>query len=110
MNIVMNRSTLVLDSMQRLALRDAAGTLAEVKAGSVWITLENDRRDVFLRRGDRWTIDRDGLTLLQAEEATTVVLREPRPGAAARPSLICRLVRAWQSLTPRAHRAPAPYY
>ncbi|HZQ60133.1 MAG TPA: DUF2917 domain-containing protein [Casimicrobiaceae bacterium] len=80
MNIVMNGPALRLRRRQRLKLIDAAGAVARVVSGRVWITLENDRRDIFLARGDTWTIDRDGLTLVQAEpRATLVLVDSPRP-------------------------------
>src|SRR5437763_672020 len=71
MNIVMNGPALVLDRLQRFALVDAQGAVAQVKSGRVWITLEHDRRDIFLEPGETWVIDRDGLTLVQAEEPST---------------------------------------
>ncbi len=83
MNIVMNGPALVLDQWQRLALTDAAGAVAEVKSGSLWITMEHDTRDIFLRPGDAWRIDRDGLTLVEAEERSTIVLTEAIPARRA---------------------------
>jgi hypothetical protein len=94
MNIVMNGPALMLDQWQRLALTDATGAVAEVKSGSLWITMEDDSRDIFLRPGDAWRIDRDGLTLVQAEEPSTVVLTEAIPRR--------RAVTAWMRAAARA--------
>ena len=40
--------------------------------GKLWITLENDTRDIVLAAGDSYTIDRGGLTLVEAQDAATV--------------------------------------
>jgi hypothetical protein len=107
MNIELEGSTLVLDSLQRLALRDAAGATAQVKSGELWITLENDRRDILLASGDSWTIDRDGLTLVQAEVPSTIVLRD----APKRLSWLNRVAAAighW--IESRSRLVPTPYY
>ena len=37
-------------------------------AGAVWITQENDARDIFLTAGQRFTFDRPGVALIYAEE------------------------------------------
>ena len=106
MNIVMNGPALTLGPRQRVKLIDAAGAVARVLSGRVWFTLENDRRDIFLARGDTWTIDRDGLTLVQAEEPATLVLCEgvrPR-GIAAR---LREAVAGW---TRQPARTFVPYY
>jgi hypothetical protein len=53
-------------------LDGARGTTLRVTRGVVWITLENDTRDVVLTAGDVFTIDRSGLTLVEAQGRTTV--------------------------------------
>lgn len=107
MNIALNGSPLVLHRLQRLGLVDAAGTVAKVVSGRLWITLENDRRDIFLAAGDSWTIDRDGLTLVQAEERATLVLTDARKRRAAWRSRIAKSIARWFT---RSSRAVVPYY
>jgi hypothetical protein len=53
-------------------LDGARGTTLRVTRGTVWVTLENDTRDVVLQAGDVFTIDRGGLTLVEAQGRTTV--------------------------------------
>ena len=61
---------LVPDELVRLD--GARGTTLRVTRGTVWITLENDTRDVVLTAGDVFTIDRGGLTLVEAQGRSTV--------------------------------------
>ena len=51
-----------------LQVRDAAGCTVSCCAGTVWITQENDIRDVFLAAGESFTFDRKGLALIRAEK------------------------------------------
>ena len=53
-------------------LDGARGTTLRVTRGVVWVTLEDDTRDVVLAAGDAFTIDRGGLTLVEAQGRTTV--------------------------------------
>src|SRR5215813_12800214 len=53
-------------------LDEARGTTLRVTRGTLWITLENDTRDVVLTAGDSYTIDREGLTLVEAQSASSV--------------------------------------
>ena len=53
---------------QSLKVHDAAGCTVMCCAGTVWITQENDARDIFLTTGQRFTFDRPGLALIRAEE------------------------------------------
>ena len=53
---------------QSLKVRDALGCTVMCCAGTVWITQENDLRDIFLTAGQRFTFDRPGLALIYAEE------------------------------------------
>ena len=61
---------LVPDELVRLD--GARGTTLRVTRGTVWITLEDDTRDVVLTAGDVFTIDRGGLTLVEAQARSTV--------------------------------------
>lgn len=53
---------------QSLKVRDATGCTVMCCAGTVWITQENDARDIFLTAGRSFTFDRPGLALIRAEE------------------------------------------
>ena len=55
-------------------LNDAQGTTLRVTKGKLWITQERDGRDIVLRAGDDWTVERQGLTLVEAQGVTTVCL------------------------------------
>lgn len=95
-------------------LDGARGTALRVTRGMLWITLENDLRDVVLAPGDTFTVDRDGLTLVEAQELSTVcvmalhavdVRRGPSPTLATRVATWFRSVGAADSA-----RRFAPYY
>ena len=59
-------------------LDDARETTLRVTRGTLWITLEDDTRDVVLKAGDAFTIDRGGLTLVEAQgRATVCVMGRP---------------------------------
>ena len=64
-----------------LQVRDGQGRAIVVFEGQVWITQENDPRDVVLAAGESFSIDRPGLTLVQALRDSKLILvqAEPRP-------------------------------
>jgi len=103
-----------LSPSELVQLDGARGTKLRVTRGVLWITLENDLRDVVLSAGDTFTVDRDGLTLVEAQEFSTVCVLalhaiEVRRGA--RPQLARRLA-AWLKSVGAADndRRFAPYY
>jgi hypothetical protein len=49
-----------------LKLSDAAGHTIQCCAGCIWITQENDPRDVYLSAGESFTFDRPGTALISA--------------------------------------------
>ena len=51
-----------------LTLRDAEGCAIRCCAGTVWITQENDARDIYLSAGESFTFDRPGLAVIIAAE------------------------------------------
>jgi hypothetical protein len=59
---------------QTLRLRDARGTLITCDEGTLWITQQDDARDVVIGDGEQFVVDRDGLTVVQALDAAKVVL------------------------------------
>ena len=75
-------------------LPDARGTTLRVTRGTLWMTLQDDTRDIVLEAGDSYVIDRGGLTLIEAQKASTVCVLgrdveesrqlEPQPSFARR--------------------------
>jgi hypothetical protein len=53
---------------ETLKVRNAAGSTVMCCAGTVWITQENDARDIFLTAGQTFTFDRPGIALICAVE------------------------------------------
>jgi Protein of unknown function (DUF2917) len=97
------RATLVLDG--------ARGTTLAVEQGSLWVTLERDPRDVILAAGTRFRIDRDGRTIVAAEEDSRLrVIR--RRGCVERVFawLSRRAVALLRALPQRRRPAGVPYY
>jgi len=103
-----------LDQGELVQLDGGRGTTLRVTRGTLWITLEDDVRDVVLASGDSFTVDRDGLTLIEAQERSTVcvialhaidVHRGPRPALSSR-------IAAWLTSVGAADsdRRFAPYY
>ena len=104
-----------LTAGELVQLDGARGTTLRVTRGVLWITLENDLRDVVLAAGDTFTIDRDGLTLVEAQDVTSVCVLarhvdEVRRGA-GRPRFAGRIA-AWLASVGAAYdkRRFAPYY
>ena len=52
---------------ETVTLPDVRGATLRITRGTVWITQENDTQDTVLRPGDSWTVERNGLTILEAQ-------------------------------------------
>ena len=102
-----------LAARESVPLPDLRGTTLRVTRGSVWITQENDTQDVVLRAGDNWVIERNGLTLMEAQlDATVCVLGRhvdtQRVAAGRRGARLARAVAGAARLRDRAvHGADA---
>jgi hypothetical protein len=71
---------------QELQLHDVAGWTAVCRSGAVWITQEADSRDIFLKDGEGFALDRDGLAIVRACRNALLSIRAPAGrGAANRP-------------------------
>lgn len=60
------RTTVRLARDGVLGIDDGRGLRLRVAAGSVWLTQQDDSRDVVLREGESFVIDRPGRTVVQA--------------------------------------------
>lgn len=63
-----------------VGIRDGHGALVFVESGTVWITQENDVRDVLVPAGGSFRLDRDGLALVQAHRSATITVTAPLGG------------------------------
>ena len=77
------RDTCTRHSVQEIAknrileVKHALGVTIECLEGSVWITLDGDRRDVVLDAGHTFNVDRKQRTLIQALDTARVRLIQP---------------------------------
>src|SRR5512139_871359 len=68
------RTTVRLAREGLLGIDDGRGLHLQVAAGTVWLTQQDDGRDVVLREGESFVIDRPGRTLVQALDASELDL------------------------------------
>ena len=100
-----------LPARATLQLDDAEGTVVSVASGSLWLTMENDTRDVVLTPGMRFEVDRSGRTIIAAEEDTRVALMAPETRADGIAARVARKLAAF--IDRRARPKPSgfvPYY
>ena len=99
----------VLRPREALLLDNAQGTTLWVESGSLWVTLEDDPRDIILGQGMRFTIDRPGRTIVAAESASSLRLVSPLSRRTRMGRALSRaaalLLSAW---TGRSARHPMP--
>lgn len=76
---------LALASGDLVNLDNARGTTVRVGRGQVWLTQYGDPVDHVLDAGDSWAVERNGRTILQAQNATIVDLTGPGAAAAVIP-------------------------
>ena len=78
-------------------LSNARGVLLRVESGSIWITEENCTNDAYVRAGDSYRIEHDGLTLVSAVKGP-VALVTLDPTIPVQPTLPERLWTLWAAL------------
>ncbi|GAA4358441.1 hypothetical protein GCM10023165_53340 [Variovorax defluvii] len=61
------------------AVPDGEGVGVECRSGSVWITLDHDRRDIVLSPGERFVGDRHRRMLVSALEPAFITVSGSRP-------------------------------
>ena len=77
MKISLDDSRVELRPRQILRLDSAKSVRIVCQRGALWVTQNEDLRDVFLSAGASFTLDRDGVALVSALEASSVRLEEP---------------------------------
>lgn len=60
---------------ETFSINDGLGYRIICDSGNIWITQDNDRRDIILQRGDSFTLDRAGQALIHAFEASAVAVK-----------------------------------
>jgi len=60
---------------EAVPMRDAAGRTVYAHAGRVWITEENETRDVVLEAGESFQLGRSGLAVVEAFSDASISIR-----------------------------------
>jgi hypothetical protein len=58
---------------EAVTLQNVRGATVRVTRGTVWLTQQDDGKDVILRVGDNWLVERDGATVLESQEGDALV-------------------------------------
>jgi hypothetical protein len=79
-------------------LPDASGAEIRCLSGTVWITVDGDRRDVVLEAGESFSTGQHGRALVYAIGASAIQVREYRRGSApaAARSALSAIAGAWR--------------
>lgn len=77
-----SHSPRALRARATLPLADQQGQRIACLDGQVWITLQDDYRDVVLEAGECFVVDRPGLTLVFALRDTILTVSPPVSGEA----------------------------
>jgi hypothetical protein len=91
-----------------LTFADAEGTCITARRGTVWITQDNDIRDVVLGDGESFMLDQPDLAVVQAFHSAEILIRPPgSPGGTgeSQPPLSQRILRALRRRATTAPRA-----
>jgi hypothetical protein len=98
MNLEFNPQALCLRPNQLLKVHGGIGHAVVCHSGSLWVTQHRDGRDIVLRAGESFALDRKGLVLVQALEQSALSIAPPA----------ARIRAPAASALPR--RTPAPAY
>lgn len=77
MNISLAHAELCLSPGRAVRLNRAQGWIVSCLSGDVWITEPTDPEDRFLKSGESYRIQRQGLTLLEGLTTARIALHAP---------------------------------
>ena len=66
---------LELHENQYLHMRDSPGWTIKVVTGTIWITQESDSRDIVLKDGNSFVLDRKGSALVRSLSGANICLK-----------------------------------
>ncbi len=103
---------------ETVTLPDVRGTTLRVARGTLWITQEDDSQDIVLRTGDTWTVERNGLTIIEAQSDSNFCVIGRRVEALVRNrTKAARGISAWDrvrdslaAFLASPSRNPVPYF
>jgi hypothetical protein len=75
MNLQIEQGCVHLSRHGHFGLLDARGAKLTCVSGALWITQDNDIRDIVLTPGEHFELDRDGLAIVQATDNASVRVR-----------------------------------
>lgn len=79
-NIDIDKAGIFLAETQSLRLNNGYRVAVDCVDGCLWITQENDLRDIVVSGGQSFTLDRPGLAILYACRPSTISMRGPVDG------------------------------
>jgi hypothetical protein len=86
------RHAMTLGQGNLLRITDGRGLLVQVTRGELWITEEKEHRDIVLRGGESFRLERDGVALIYALTPCELTMSPARsrehPEPAARSGLV----------------------
>jgi hypothetical protein len=77
MNVRLNTPPVCLARSQAVTLTDAVGSEIKCLGGALWITQDEDPRDIVLQPGESFTLDRKGPAIVWALAASSVEMVPP---------------------------------
>jgi hypothetical protein len=72
--------SVALSGDQHLRMRDADGWTIKAGSGTLWITQESDSRDIVLKAGDSFVLDRPGSALVSSLDGATIFIKRATEG------------------------------
>ncbi|HVO89247.1 MAG TPA: DUF2917 domain-containing protein [Casimicrobiaceae bacterium] len=72
-----------LKDREAVSLDNVRGATLRLLRGTLWVTQHDDPQDIVLRDGDNWVVERNGRTVLEAQDDSVVCLvgRDIKPVA-----------------------------
>lgn len=85
MQLNLHQALVPLTSPVPLRLQSARGTRVRSLAGTLWVTVDGEREDHVLARGESWVVDTDAPVLVSPLRGTATVGLCDQPQPEARP-------------------------
>lgn len=73
-----------LGSREAITLADIRGATLQVTRGALWVTQQRDPKDIVLRVGDSWAVERNGDTVVEALDDASFRMVTPHGAAPIR--------------------------